>query len=170
MLRVAEAIESTIEKNESKEIKSFLGDLGWAVMSTDGGSISPLLGSFFLGMSENAEDGKPLNTEQLAALFEAGAAKLRQQTRAREGDKTLVDALAPAVRALRDAADSGLDVAGQLENAAEAAARGADATRDMKAAFGRAKNLGERTLGHRDPGAISMSYLFAGFKEGYTNG
>ena len=81
-------------------------------MSVDGGSTSPLLGSFFMGMAEAAGGSETLDGAGLAAAFEAGLAKLRAQTPAKVGDKTMIDALVPAVEALRQAADAGAEPAG----------------------------------------------------------
>ena len=166
MLRVAGAIESTIEKQTGGEIKALLNDVGWAVLAVPGGSTGPLFGSLILGMSDGAGDGDALDCSGLAAVLEAGQAKLRKQTKAEEGDKTLIDALAPALRAVREAADSGKGIRDALMAGAAAAAAGAAATKDMKAKFGRARNLGDRVIGHVDPGATSISYVFAGLAEG----
>jgi phosphoenolpyruvate---glycerone phosphotransferase subunit DhaL len=81
----------------------------------------------------------------------------------------MMDALVPAIQALRSAADSGRSVREALYEAASAARAGADGTRNLTARYGRAKFLGERTLGHMDPGAASMSLLFEGFYEGFCN-
>ncbi|MFC1498929.1 dihydroxyacetone kinase subunit DhaL [Verrucomicrobiota bacterium] len=170
MTKVGDAIVKTIENDKSQSMSALLNDMGWAVMSTDAGSSSSLQGSFFLGMSEGVGEKDALDNSGLADMLGAGEAKLRKQTKAQEGDKTVIDALVPAVRAIRTMADSGGDIAKMLAKGAEAAEKGAESTKDMKAAFGRAKNLGDRTIGHVDPGATSMSYMFNGFKEGYENG
>jgi len=163
--RVMDAAEAAAKGDTSGKITELLNKVGWDVMSVDGGSTSPLLGSFFIGLSEGAGSAAELDAVAVAAMFEAGVAGLRQQTKAQPGDKTMIDALVPAVDALRAAANSGADVSSALQQAAEAASRGAQATKDMTAKFGRARNLGDRTLGHADPGATSISYIFAGFAE-----
>ncbi len=76
------------------------------------------------------------------------------------------DALAPAIDALQQAAEAGPDILTALQKAAEAAEAGVVSTKDLQARFGRAKNLGERTIGHQDPGATSTALLFKGFVEG----
>jgi dihydroxyacetone kinase-like protein len=90
---------------------------------------------------------------------------MRKQTPARPGDKTMLDALIPAVEALRAATSAGPDVASAMKRAADAAARGAEGTRDMQARFGKARNLGERSKGTVDPGATSISCIFKGFAD-----
>ena len=101
----------------------------------------------------------------VAAVFDAGVTKLQKQSRAQVGDKTMMDAFLPTLAALKSA-DSARGIKAALEQAAQAAATGAEATRSMKAKFGRARNLGDRVLGHADPGAVSVSLIFRGFSEG----
>ncbi len=139
--------------------------VGWGVMGIDGGAIGPLLGSFFMAMGPVAQDAS-VDRATFAALFEAGLAGLLKSTRARVGDKTLVDALSPAVEALRAATDEGASVADAMGRAADAAERGAESTVELEARFGRAKNLGPNSRGHADPGATSIALLFRGFHEG----
>jgi phosphoenolpyruvate---glycerone phosphotransferase subunit DhaL len=133
-------------------------------MSCDGGSTGPLLGSFFLGMSDGAAGRSELDGAGLAAVFEAGIAKMQKQSRAQLGDKTMLDAFLPALAALK-AADPARGIQTALQQAATAAAQGAEATKTMRARFGRARNLGDRVIGHLDPGAVSVSLLFKGFSE-----
>jgi phosphoenolpyruvate---glycerone phosphotransferase subunit DhaL len=166
MLRAVDAITKSLQDG-SRSLKELLYDAGWAVMSIDGGATGPLLGSFFMGLSEGTESRDSFDSGALASMFEAGLKKVQAQTRAQVGDKTLLDALVPAVTLLREAA-GGQTPAGAMARAAEAAARGAEATRDMQARFGRARNLGPRTVGCVDPGAASISYLFQGFRDGLS--
>jgi len=168
MLRCADAMEKGVQEGESGNMKTMLHGLGWGVMSIDAGSTGPLFGSFFMGLSEGVADASTLDTEALAKTFEAGQAKIQKQTKAQPGDKTLMDALVPAVLAMQKAANEGVEVHEALKLAAEAADAGAKATADMQAKFGRARNLGERTLGHIDPGATSVALLFQGFAEGVS--
>lgn len=142
-----------------------LNKVGWDVMSVDGGSTSPLLGSFFMGIGEAAAES--MDAVAVTAAFAAGMAKLRQQTKAAPGDKTMVDALVPAVEAMTVSAKPGADIAVLFQRAAAAALTGAEGTRSMRAKFGRARNLGDRTLGQQDPGATSIAYIFKGFAEAF---
>ena len=166
MKRTADAIIESVRGCETKAVAPLLEAVGWNVMSIDGGSTGPLFGSFFMGMAEGSVGLDELDGPALAAIFEAGLNKLRALTPAQVGDKTLLDALAPAVKALRQATDQGLGFCEIFACAAEAAARGAESTRDMQAKFGRARNLGPRSVGHVDPGATSVSLLLAGFRDG----
>ena len=165
MLRAMDAVSKAVAEAGEGDIKSLLHGIGWGIMCADGGSTGPLLGSLFMGMSEGAGDAESLDCAALAATFEAGLASMQKQSKAQVGDKTMMDALIPAVESLRTAADAGANPAAAMQQAAEAARKGAEATKDMQAKFGRARNLGERTLGNIDPGATSISYLFEGFSE-----
>jgi len=144
------------------EFKSMLGDMGMGVMLEVSGSTSTLLGAFFLGMSDHAQ-GTELDAEGVKKMFAGGLANVQQQTQAKKGDKTMMDALIPAVEAIQ-ASDSD-DIKDMMSAAAMAAIHGAEATVDMKANFGRARNYGERSIGSMDSGAASWSCMFAAFAE-----
>lgn len=168
MFKVATAIIKAIQEDQSKDIKVLLKAIGWAVMSTDAGSTSPLYGSLFVGMSEGVGDNGTLDCPGFVLMLKSGVAKLRKHSRAQVGDKTMIDALAPATEAIQAAVDNNKPLGQALEAGLEAAVKGADSTKDMKATFGRAKNIGERSIGHVDPGATSISYFFAGLSEGFN--
>ena len=142
------------------EFKSMLNDMGFDVMLQVSGSTSTLLGAFFLGMSDQAE-GTELDANGVRRMFSGGLANVRLQTQAKPGDKTMMDALVPAVEAIQQT--EGDDIALLMQKGAEAAARGAEATIQMKANFGRARNYGERSIGFADSGAMSWSCLFQAF-------
>jgi dihydroxyacetone kinase-like protein len=165
ILRAMEAAERAAAEQASTDLKNLLSTVGWAVMSCDGGSTGPLLGTFFIGFSEGVGEARELESVAMVAAFEAAIGKLQKQSRANIGDKTMMDAFLPALAALK-AADPSLGIRAVLAQAAEAAAQGAEATKTMRARFGRARNLGDRVLGHLDPGAVSISLIFKGFTEG----
>ncbi len=144
------------------EFKSMLNDMGFGVMLETSGSTSTLLGAFFLGMSDHAA-GTELDAAGVKAMFAGGLANVQKQTQAKRGDKTMMDALIPAVEAMQ-ATDSG-DISELLDAAAKAALQGAEDTVQMKANFGRARNYGERSIGYADSGATSWSCMFAAFAE-----
>lgn len=168
MLRAVKAVEDAISDNPDEKFKDLLYKIGWGIMSADGGSTGPLLGSFFMGMSEGASDSPEFDSSAVAEMIIAGAEKMHKQSRAQVGDKTMMDAMLPAVNALKTA-DKGAAVQEVLKQAAKAASDGAEATVDMKAKFGRARNLGDRVIGHKDPGAVSISLIFQGFYESFNN-
>jgi dihydroxyacetone kinase-like protein len=138
-------------------------------MNSDGGASSSLLGAFFLGIGEAArEQAMAWDCAEVAGMFEAGLKAVEAQTPARVGDKTLMDALAPGIDALRAAAKTGRRISEALQAAAEAAQAGAKGTENMIAHYGRARLLGEKTLGHQDAGAASVALVFQGFSEAMT--
>jgi dihydroxyacetone kinase-like protein len=152
------ASRSVTEAPVEQSLKEILHNAGWAVMGEDCGSTSSLIGAFFMGMSDAAVSDE-LDDMAAIALFSAGLAGISKQTKAKVGDKTLMDALIPAVEAMQTAGD--LKTA--LGSAASAAAQGAESTKAYVAKFGRAKNLGERSIGHVDAGATSIALIFDAF-------
>ncbi len=166
MVRAMEQIEKVLEKASPEEIKGLLNDIGWAVMGIDGGATGPLLGSLFMGMADGVEGKSSLDASALAAMFAAGLARVQKRTRAQVGDKTVIDALVPAVDALKEAVEERGGIAEALERATDAAQKGALSTKALQARFGRARNLGERSTGEQDPGATSMALIFRGFWKG----
>ena len=166
MERAMGAIKKGVSESGSNDLKALLYNIGWGIMCIDGGCTGPLLGSLFMGMSESVDDSTKLDCDSLAGMFEAGLAGIKKQSKAAVGDKTMMDALEPAVAAIREACTQGKSIQEALLDGAEAAEKGALSTKDFVARFGRAKNLGERTLGCQDPGATTISLMFRGFAEG----
>jgi dihydroxyacetone kinase-like protein len=166
MLRAVECLQQTFASKPLDSLKASLKQAGWGVLGVDGGASSSLLGVFIGGMANSPACDAPAGTNDLAAIFEAGLAAISRQTKAQPGDKTMMDALVPAVVALRTAGTEGKIVVDAMGDAATAARRGSEATRELTARYGRGKLLGERTRGYIDPGAASMSLLFEGFYRG----
>ncbi len=164
--KVAKAVNETIANSEDKDLKKLLKAIGWAVLSTDAGSTSPLFGSLFIGMSEATPDEGPIDCAAFVGMLESGIAKLRKNTPAEVGGKTMIDTLVPALEAIQSSAQSQTCILEVMTVGAGAATKGAEATKEMKASFGRAKNIGERSIGHVDPGATSMAILINGLKKG----
>lgn len=128
------------------------------LMSTVGGAAGPLYGTAFLRASKAAGDGD-LDGAGVAAVIAGALDGVQARGKATTGEKTMVDAWAPALEAARAAAESGSDPAAVLEAAATAAEAGAAATEPLRATKGRASYLGERSIGHLDPGAVSTSLI-----------
>ncbi|MCU0875916.1 MAG: dihydroxyacetone kinase subunit DhaL [Pirellulaceae bacterium] len=166
MTRAMEAIEKGIDGCPARSGKALLQGVAWSVMSIDAGATGPLMGSLLMGMVEPAGEVAEFDPPRLAAMFAAGLAKMRAVSKASVGDKTMLDALVPAVEALQAAASGGDSVAASLAKAAAAAQSGAEGTKTLLAKFGKARNLGERSLGHQDPGATSIALFFQGLAEG----
>jgi len=162
MLRAMEMLESEMNGEDDRSLNARLKDAGWSVLGVDGGASSALLGTFIAGMGD-VDMGRESDCKHLAASFSAGLRALEKQTKARPGDKTMMDALVPAVEAIDAAANSGEPIGRALERAADAARTGAESTKGMIARYGRAKFLGEKTRGSADAGATSSALLFQGF-------
>jgi phosphoenolpyruvate---glycerone phosphotransferase subunit DhaL len=139
---------------------ALLKQTGMTLVSSVGGASGALYGTFFLRMATAAGATDALDEAGFAAALRAGVDGIVARGKAEAGDKTMYDALAPAVDAL-DAALGGEDFAGALRAAADAAAAGRDATTPLQARKGRASYLGERSIGHQDPGATSAALLIA---------
>jgi dihydroxyacetone kinase-like protein len=170
MLRAVNLLAKLLEESRPASLRELTNQIGWTLLGIDGGSTGPLLGTFFLGMAEAIGDQSPLDAGRLTAAFEAGLAEMRKQTKAQLGDKTMIDALVPAIEALRAATEGQKDVLSALQDAAHAALKGALSTRDFIARFGKARFSGARTVGHQDPGATSIQLMFEGFRDGVADG
>jgi len=129
------------------------------LISTVGGASGPLFGTAFLRAATSVGDAGELDGSAVAAALEAARDGVVARGKAEPGDKTMVDALTPAVDAAKAAAEGGGDAAAVLAAAAGAAEQGAADTEPMQAHKGRASYLGERSIGHVDPGARSTAYL-----------
>ena len=135
--------------------------VGMTLVSTVGGASGPLFGTFFLRAGASFGDTAEISLAQLAAALRAGLEGIVARGKAEAGDKTMYDALAPAVYALDSAVSESLDKADALKQALVAAENGRDATTPMLARKGRASYLGERSVGHQDPGATTVALLMA---------
>ncbi|OUE30861.1 PTS-dependent dihydroxyacetone kinase, ADP-binding subunit DhaL [Clavibacter michiganensis] len=129
------------------------------LISTVGGASGPLLGTAYLKASAAVADRADLDASAIADLLEAAVGGIVLRGKAERGDKTMVDAWGPAAEAARAAAEAGSSAADALSAAADAAERGARETEPLVARKGRASYLGERAIGHRDPGAQSSALI-----------
>jgi dihydroxyacetone kinase-like protein len=146
-----------LEATDSDDIGASLKAVGMALVSSVGGAAGPLYGTFFMQMGQAAAGRSELDLAGFTEAFDAGIQGVVRRGKAEPGDKTMVDALVPALDALRQA--GGDDVAAALERAAQAAREGMESTVPMVARKGRASYLGERSAGHQDPGATSSHLL-----------
>jgi dihydroxyacetone kinase-like protein len=146
-----------LEATDSDDIGASLKVVGMALVSSVGGAAGPLYGTLFLQMGQAAAGRSELDLAGFTEALDAGIQGVIKRGKAEPGDKTMLDALGPALEALR-AAD-GDDVAAALDRAADAAREGMEATVPLVARKGRASYLGERSAGHQDPGATSSHLL-----------
>jgi dihydroxyacetone kinase-like protein len=134
---------------------------GKTLVATVGGASGPLWGSALRRAGRALGDAETFDGQQLAAALDAALEGVVELGAAAPGDKTMVDALTPATRALHDALGVGTPLSDALAAAADAARAGAEATVPMQARKGRASYLGERSIGHQDPGATSAAIIVA---------
>lgn len=157
MARGLNAVRERVLGQSASSATDLLKQTGMTLLSTVGGAAGPLYGTFFLRAATSAGDVASLDAGALADALDAGIEGVRQRGRAEAGDKTMLDALLPALEHYRDAQAQGLAAA--TTAAAAAAEQGAQDTMPLVARKGRASYLGERSAGHRDPGATSAAIL-----------
>ena len=158
MDRGFKAAVEALEQAQPGSVAEVLKTVAKTLMSTVGGAAGPLYGTAFLRASKAAGDGD-LDGAGVAAVIAGALDGIQARGKATAGEKTMVDAWTPALEAARTAAESGSDPAAVLEAAATAAEAGAAATEPLRATKGRASYLGERSIGHLDPGAVSTSLI-----------
>ena len=158
MDRGFKAAVEALGQAEPASVAEVLKTVAKTLMSTVGGAAGPLYGTAFLRASKAAGDGE-LDAAGVAAIIEGALGGIQARGKATTGEKTMVDAWTPALDAARAAAESGADAVATLQAAATAAEAGAAATEPLRATKGRASYLGERSIGHLDPGAVSTSLI-----------
>ena len=158
MDRGFKAAVEVLEQAQPGSVAEVLKTVAKTLMSTVGGAAGPLYGTAFLRASKAAGDGD-LDGAGVAAVIAGALDGIQARGKATTGEKTMVDAWTPALEAARAAAEAGSDPVAVLEAAATAAEAGAAATEPMRATKGRASYLGERSIGHLDPGAVSTSLI-----------
>ena len=158
MDRGFKAAVEALGQGQPGSVAEVLKTVAKTLMSTVGGAAGPLYGTAFLRASKAAGDSE-LDGAGVAAVIAGALDGIQARGKATTGEKTMVDAWTPALEAARAAAEAGSDPVAVLEAAATAAEAGAAATEPMRATKGRASYLGERSIGHLDPGAVSTSLI-----------
>jgi dihydroxyacetone kinase phosphoprotein-dependent L subunit len=159
MVRCAQAIEGQLEEVPNQGVGEALERIGTAIARSAGGATGPLLGTAFVEAGRALDAAGAVDPHHIAAMLDAALQGIRSRGRANPGDRTMLDALHPAAASARRAAAAGSDVAGVVEAAALGADEGAQATATMVARAGRSVRMGERALGHLDPGAVSIAIM-----------
>lgn len=154
---------------EDHDISKMLRDTGMVLLSTVGGASGPLYGTAFLRAAQVVAGKDRIAAADLPAVLEAALAGIKQRGRAERGEKTIVDALEPALDSLRSALEEGRGIGPALAAAVAAAEEGVAFTKTIRATKGRASYLGERSIGHQDPGATSC-YLLLDTLHRYVDG
>lgn len=158
MDRGFKAVINKMPEFSDKDIGTIFKTVGMTLISTVGGAGGPLYGTFFLQAGMKTAGKMELNLNDWCVALEAALNGVIMRGKAELGDKTMVDALTPAVNSLKQAVEDSTTLNEALQQSAEAARQGMEATIPLVARKGRASYLGERSAGHQDPGATS-SYL-----------
>ncbi len=145
---------------QGKDIATVFKTVAMTLISTVGGASGPLYGTFFLQAGLLAAGKSSISAEEFGALLEKGLNGVIQRGKANPGDKTMIDAMQPAIEAYQKAVQGGESLDGALKKAAESSRKGMKATIPLVAKKGRASYLGERSAGHQDPGSTSTALLF----------
>lgn len=159
MQRGMSAVAAQLDESPPADMADLCKQVGMTLVKSVGGASGPLYGTFFLRMAPALGAGETVSATDFAKALRAGVDGVVQRGRAEASDKTMFDALAPALDALDTALEGGADLTGALAAAASAAETGRDATESMIARKGRASYLGQRSVGHIDPGATSAALL-----------
>jgi dihydroxyacetone kinase-like protein len=153
------AVQAELTANPPADPRSVFQNVATVLIKTMGGSSGPLLGTFFLRAGAASAGKSELAPADVVAMFQAGVEGLQQRGKAALGDKTMLDALIPAVDAMQGALQAGSGLTEILDRGAAAAETGMRATITMQARKGRGSYLGERSVGHQDAGATGAHLL-----------
>jgi len=159
MAKCFREVKKKLAQSSAEDVGALLKDVGMVVMNSVGGAMGALYGTFFLKLSQSSAGKSDVNLGDLVGMFQTGEQGILDIGKANPGDKTLIDTLSPAVRAIEAAQKEGKPLAGALADFEQAAKKGMESTTGMLAKMGRASRLGERTIGHQDAGATSCYFI-----------
>lgn len=159
LARGFEAVEKKLPSLAGGDIGALLKGVGMQLVSTVGGASGPLYGTAFMKAGMACKGLTELDGPAFIKAMEAAVDGIKMRGKATEGEKTMLDALCPALKVMQDEVAAGQSLKEALQDAAAAAEKGVEYTKTIIATKGRASYLGERSLGHQDPGATSSLYL-----------
>lgn len=159
LARGFEAVEKKLPSLAGGDIGALLKGVGMQLVSTVGGASGPLYGTAFMKAGMACKGLTEIDGPAFVKAMEAAVDGIKMRGKATEGEKTMLDALCPALKVLQDDVTAGKSLKGALQDATQAAEKGVEYTKTIIATKGRASYLGERSLGHQDPGATSSLYL-----------
>jgi len=145
-----------LDETNPKSISELLKATGLTLISTMGGAAGPIFGSIFTEMAKSADGLQAIDLSNLYDMFYSALDKVSKLGGAKPGDKTLIDALFPAVESLKDSVSKGLAIKESLKKMSIAAKKGAASTKDMVSNKGKSRYHGQRSLGYQDAGANTM--------------
>jgi dihydroxyacetone kinase-like protein len=159
MAKCFREVKKKLAASTAADMKTLFNDVGMVVLNSVGGAMGALYGTFFLKMAQESTGKAELELSDLVRMFQTAEQGILDIGKASPGDKTLLDTLAPAVRALEQSAKDGSSLSEAMANFEQAAQKGMESTTGMLAKMGRASRLGERTIGHQDAGATSCYFI-----------
>lgn len=159
LARGFEAVEKKLPSLAGGDIGALLKGVGMQLVSTVGGASGPLYGTAFMKAGMACKGLTEIDGPAFVKAMEAAVDGIKMRGKATEGEKTMLDALCPALKVMQDDVAAGKSLKEALQDAAQAAEKGVEYTKTIIATKGRASYLGERSLGHQDPGATSSLYL-----------
>lgn len=159
LARGFEAVEKKLPSLAGGDIGALLKGVGMQLVSTVGGASGPLYGTAFMKAGMACKGLTEIDGPAFVKAMEAVVDGIKMRGKATEGEKTMLDALCPALKVMQDDVAAGKSLKEALQDAAQAAEKGVEYTKTIIATKGRASYLGERSLGHQDPGATSSLYL-----------
>jgi dihydroxyacetone kinase-like protein len=155
MSRGFSAVNKVLKEFDSRDLSAILKKVGMTLISTVGGASGPLYGTAFLRAATTIQGKEDITINDGISMFAAAIQGIKDRGKAVRGEKTMLDALEPAYDALMLASKEDKSLVTCLENACAAAQKGVEFTKTIKATKGRASYLGDRSIGHQDPGATS---------------
>ena len=159
MAKCFREVKKKLAESSAEDVGALFKDVGMVVLNSVGGAMGALYGTFFLKLSQESAGKSEVNLSDLVAMLQTGEQGILDIGKAKLGDKTLIDTLSPAVRAIESAEKEGKSLTGALADFEQAAKQGMESTTDMLAKMGRSSRLGERTIGHQDAGATSCYFI-----------
>lgn len=159
LARGFEAVEKKLPSLAGGDIGALLKGVGMQLVSTVGGASGPLYGTAFMKAGMACKGLTEIDGPAFVKAMEAAVDGIKMRGKATEGEKTMLDALCPVLKVMQDDVAAGKSLKEALQDAAQAAEKGVEYTKTIIATKGRASYLGERSLGHQDPGATSSLYL-----------
>jgi dihydroxyacetone kinase-like protein len=153
-------VNKNLEEWKKEDINTIFKNAGTALLDKVGGAAGPLYGGFFMKFGVPVKGKEEVTFEEFILMMESGVAIIEKRGKASVGDKTMVDTLRPALEALKSAySEEGMEPKEAMKKASEVGAAGSDSTVPIIAKRGRAMRLGERAIGHRDPGSASSAAM-----------
>ena len=153
------AVSDKLKAEEDDNIGNILKKTGMTLVSNVGGASGPLYGTAFMKASMALKDKKEIDINDFLSALKLALEGIKSRGKSTEGEKTMIDALSPAIKSMEDSIKNGDSYIEVLEKGKDAALEGVEFTKTIKATKGRASYLGDRSIGHQDPGATSCFYI-----------